>query len=220
MIIYSVCINTIHTKKEMKYGIYKIKHSRYIHLMSKFSSIRLDTKRLYVHYVIVHTGITSGIFRDKRKSFASDLKVQILHFNIVGQNRQFFVVNNTNIVNTKAARLQVFCQSISRHQIVATSRLFTTIKGQNLFEVQAYFFVLKHCHDRTGKNEEYLFLHKLTKVFSSTKMMRIMPVICSQLPLENTSYIIFNAFSSLTFFHIESRQVTGKSRSCDYWQQS
>ncbi len=45
-----------------------------------------------------------------------------------------------------------FCESISRHQIVATSRLFTTIKGQNLFEVQGHFFVLTHCHDRTGKN--------------------------------------------------------------------
>ena len=46
-----------------------------------------------------------------------------------------------------------FRSSVSRHQIVTTSRLFTTIKSQNLFEVQAYFLVLNHCHDQTGKNE-------------------------------------------------------------------
>ncbi len=33
------------------------------------------------------------------------------------------------------------------------------MKGQNLFEVQAYFFALTHCHDRTGMDEEYLFFY-------------------------------------------------------------
>ena len=45
-----------------------------------------------------------------------------------------------------------------------------------------------------------------------------MPIICSQIPLVNTSYIILNAFLSLTFFQIESHQVTGKSLSRDNWQ--
>ncbi len=49
------------------------------------------------------------------------------------------------------------------------------------------------------------FLHKLTKVCSSTKITRIMLIICSQRPLENTSYII------LMLFQMESRQETGKS---------
>ena len=100
------------------------------------------------------------------------------------------------VVHTRAALLQIFCESISRHQIVVASRLFMNFKGQNLLEVQlhGYYFVLKHCHDQTGKNEEYVFLRKLTKVCSSTKIMRIMPMICSQLPLANTSYIIFECF--------------------------
>ena len=38
------------------------------------------------------------------------------------------------------------------------------------------------------------FLRTLTKVCSSTKIMRIMPIICSQLPLDNTSYIILMIF--------------------------
>ncbi len=64
--------------------------------------------------------------------------------------------NGHYMILIRAAQLQVFCESVSRHQIVVTSRLFTTIKGQNLFEVQVYFFFLKHSHDRTGKNEDYL----------------------------------------------------------------
>ncbi len=117
-------------------------------------------------------------------------------------------------LDIRAARLKVFCELISRHQIVATSRLFTTIKGQNLFEVQGCFHS-ETLSDRTGKNEEYRFLRKLTKVCLSTKIMRIMPMICSQFPLGNTSYIIFECFFKSHLFRIESRQVTGKSPSHD-----
>ena len=50
-------------------------------------------------------------------------------------------INNSGKVcyNIRAARLQVFCKSISRHQIVATSRLFTTMEGWNLLEIRLGF---------------------------------------------------------------------------------
>ncbi len=108
-----------------------------------------------------------------------------------------------HLVIYRAARLQVCSQLSSRHQIVATSRLF---KGKNYFEVQAFFFSFWNTvMIKQVKMKNMTFLHKLTKVFSSTKRMKIMPVICSQLPLENISYIIFNAFSSFTFFKSRSR---------------
>ncbi len=95
---------------------------------------------------------------------------------------------------------------MSRHQIVTTRRLFTIIKGQNLFEVQAFFFVLKHFNDRTGKNGKYLILHNLTKVFASTKMMRKMAVICSRLPLENTSYnLSYLMIFQVSLFHMVAK---------------
>ncbi len=92
-----------------------------------------------------------------------------------------------------------------------------TIKGQHLFEVQGYLFLLKIVMIKVKMKNTY-FLHlKLTKICSSTKIMRIMPIICSQLPLGNNSYTILNAFLKSHFYQMESRQVTGKiAESLDY----
>ncbi len=75
-----------------------IKHSRYIHLMSNFSSMHFHTQRFYVQmFDIVHTRfivmakrigrllITSGIFLGKRKYSACDLKCTYCVFTLWGR---------------------------------------------------------------------------------------------------------------------------------------
>ncbi len=69
-----------------------IKHNRYIHLMSNFSSIHFHTKRLYVHIIdtvdtlfsygrgLIVCSSLQGILQDKRKYCACDLKCRYCIF--------------------------------------------------------------------------------------------------------------------------------------------
>ncbi len=76
-----------------------LKYSRYFHLMLNFSSIHFHPNWLYVHmFDIVDSGryylqpwkriggllITSGIFQDKRKHYACDLKCRYWGFTLWG----------------------------------------------------------------------------------------------------------------------------------------